>query len=373
MRKLHIASLMPGMVLGKSIFSSNGQTLLMEGVVLNEKYIQRLNELGVLSLYVKDGVTDDVPIPDVVDDRVRIETQQEVKKIFSTFEKGRRFDLSSISSYVNAIMDDLLSADQRLFDLTDIKTFDDYTFQHSVNVCILAIITGISMNYNQIQLRDLGIGALLHDLGRIKINRDILQKRDKLSDAEFSTIQKHSTFGYEQLRQSDNVNIISAHVAFQHHERYDGSGYPRGLTGDQIHEYARIVAYCDVYDALTTERPFRKAFTPKEALMSMKDSIGTMFDPKIAAAFFKNIVIFPVGSIVQLNSKEIGVIIKNNKETLNQPSVRIIVDRNGQRVETPFDINLSEKRAYQITRLLNDNDPLIPSITQIQERIQTNI
>ena len=370
MRKVHLSNIVPGMELGKTVYSSSGQVLLMEGMILNEKFIKRLADLGVLAVFIKDGLTDDVPVPDLIDDKTRVETQQAVKEVFSSFEKGRSFDLSNISSHVNRIMDELLASNEILFDLTDIRTFDDYTFQHSVNVCILALITGISLGYNQLQLRDLGIGALLHDMGRIKISKDILFKPGALTEAEYASVQKHCTLGFEVLRKYENINLISAHVAFQHHEKFDGTGYPRGLTGEQIHEYARIVTYCDVYDALTTDRPYRKAYQPKEALKIIKDSIGSVFDPKIASAFFRNVVIFPVGSIVQLNSGEVGVIVHNNKEFINQPIVRIIIDKNHQRLEQPVDINLVENRALQIKRILNDSDPLVPSITKLQERIE---
>lgn len=372
MRKIEISGILPGMILGKTIYSATGQILLNEDVVINDQYIARLKRIGILSVFIKDGLTDDVPIPDIIDDRTRIETQGAVKEIFSAFEKGRSIDLTSIKSLVNNIMDELLLSGQLIFDLTDIRTFDDFTFQHSVNVCILALIIGITLNYDQLKLRDLGMGALLHDIGKMNLNQELVNKSAKLSSDEFAEIQKHCTFGFEILRNYENVSIISAHVAFQHHENFDGTGYPRGLSGEQIHEYARIVAYCDVYDALIAERPYRKAYPPEEALDIIRESIGTRLDPKIADAFFKNVVIYPVGSIVQLNSREIGVIIKNNKEFLNQPVVRIILDRIQNRLMKPIDINLAENRAYEITRHLNDADPLIPSINALQRRIESS-
>ena len=156
---------------------------------------------------------------------------------------------------VDQIIDELLADLSVLVNLTDIRTFDDYTFASLSNVSVLAIMTGITMGYNDLQLKELGVGAILHDLGKIRIDKSILSKTGELSKEEYEEVKRHPVYGFEILRQYQDVSLLSANVAFQHHERWDGSGYPRGLSGENILEYARIVAACDVYDALLADRP----------------------------------------------------------------------------------------------------------------------
>jgi HD-GYP domain-containing protein (c-di-GMP phosphodiesterase class II) len=209
-----------------------------------------------------------------------------------------------------------------------------------VNVAVLSVMTGISLGYNELKLRDLGVGALLHDLGKVKIDERIYNKPGSLTSEEFDTIKLHTTYGFEMLQSMKSVNILCAHVAFQHHERFDGQGYPRGMKGKEIHDFARIVSLADVYDALTADRPYRRALRPYHAVEYLNSMGGTQFDPDLTKAFVEHIAIYPVGSYVNLNTKQKAIVVSVNKPNKTRPVVRVLTDIDGNPT-TPFELDLS--------------------------------
>ncbi|MBC7076240.1 MAG: HD-GYP domain-containing protein, partial [Syntrophomonadaceae bacterium] len=243
----------------------------------------------------------------------------------------------------------LLSNRDILIHMSDIRTFDDYTFAHSVNVCILSLITGITLGYDDLKLRDLGIGALLHDIGKTKIDKEILNKPDDLTKEEFNEIKKHTVYGFKILRQYDDIPLLSAHIAYQHHERWDGQGYPRGLSDKNIHEYARIVAVADVYDALLADRPYRPSYTVNQAITILKRMSGIYLDANCVDSLIANIAIYPIGSVIELNTGEIGVVVDVNKKAPSKPVVKIILDKNNRKLPQPYEVDLSKFSTVVIT------------------------
>jgi len=369
MRRISLDMASPGMILGKSIYSSSGNILLSAGMILTPFYIERLKNMGIPALYVKDGQTDDITVKDVISDQTRVATQKLVKQAFTDIQKTKMVNMSETRGAVNNIIDELLANPAVLVNLTDIRAHNDYLFGHSVNVCVLSLLTGLTLEYNQIQLRELGLGALLHDIGKVQVDKAILYKDKPLTEEEYVMILKHCENGFELLRQQDDCNLIVAHVAFQHHERYDGKGYPRGLQGKDIIEFARITAVADIYDSLTADRVYAKANHPSRAFLLISDLAGTQLDPEIAKAFLKNIAFYPLGSIVQLNTGEIGVVVDNRRDFPRQPIVRLILNKNKKPVSEMTEIDLVKRDGLKITRVLNDNDPLLPSIQIVGSRL----
>ena len=221
-------------------------------------------------------------------------------------------------------------------------------YQHSVNVAILATAVGMSIGYNRQQLTDLGIGALLHDIGKIQLPQEMQKKSTRWSSEEIEIAKEHAMMGFNMLRKQHNISLLSAHVALQHHERLNGSGYPQGLRGSQIHEYAQIVGICDVYDSLTTSRPWRKRFMPQDALEYLFGSGGHLFELRLVNAFRKHIAVFPLGSSVVLNTGETGVVCKVDPECCHRPTVRILKDGRGNDMRMPYEIDLK----YQLKQFI---------------------
>jgi HD-GYP domain-containing protein (c-di-GMP phosphodiesterase class II) len=353
MRRIRIDELKSGMIVAHTIMDCDGRILLRSGIQLNENYIKRLSEFGLNSVYIRDSL-DGVEVRDVISDETRLESIKIVKDSFQQLENQHKLNVRMVQSMVDKIIDDLLSDINVLVNFNDIRTFDDYTFGHSVNVAVLAIMTGITLGFNELQLKELGIGAILHDIGKTRIDKNILSKTGDLSKDEFNEIKRHTYYGFEILRQYPDVSLMSAHVALQHHERWDGNGYPRRLAGDNIIEYARIVTVCDVYDALVSDRPYRAAYTVNQALNILKRMSGIYLDPNCVDALISNIAVFPVGSVVELSTGELGVVVDVNKATPSRPIVRLIFDRYGKRLQHPYEVDLSKYSTVIVTKTLQE-------------------
>jgi Rne/Rng family ribonuclease len=194
----------------------------------------------------------------------------------------------------------------------------------------------------QLRLRDLGVGALLHDVGKLMVPQEIVNKTDRLTAGELAEVRKHAMYGFEALRKNPDVNLISAHCAFQHHERYDGSGYPRSLQNSDIHQFAQIVALADVYDALTADVSYRPAVSVYEALAIITRGAGSYFDPALVESFVANIAPYPIGSVVRLSDNRVGVVVDISQDCKTNPVVRVIADENKRRVNELVEIDLSK-------------------------------
>jgi HD-GYP domain-containing protein (c-di-GMP phosphodiesterase class II) len=201
---------------------------------------------------------------------------------------------------------------------------------------------GLTYGYGKDELMTLGLGALLHDIGKTKVPLDVLRKPGKLSEAEFAEIKKHAEYGYLMLKDEPNVPLLAAHCAYQHHERLNGSGYPRGITGEAIHEYARWIGLVDSYDAMTTHRVYRSAMLPHEALEVLFTGAGTLYDQEKIALFRDKIALYPLGVTVRLNTGEIAVVVDLNASAAHRPIVRVLENADGETVP-PYEIDLSKK------------------------------
>jgi HD-GYP domain-containing protein (c-di-GMP phosphodiesterase class II) len=352
MYKIKVDFLINGMILAKSIYDCDGTILLAAGVCIRDSYISKLKELEINEVYIQAEETSDVVIEDIIQEQNRSEARKLVKSVMESIKMGNNVETKEIYRRVNMIIDDLLNHKNVVVQLCDIRTVDDYTFAHSVNVCVLSIITGISMGYNHHRLRDLGVGALLHDIGKIQIPDSILNKPDVLNDYEFDEIKKHSDLGYALLCKIPDIAPDAEMVALTHHERYDGSGYPFGKKADEIHAFSRIVAVADVYDALTNDRVYKKKVLPHQAMEYMMTMAGHLFDPEIVKSFIRYIAVYPLGYIVALSTGERGIIVDSNHQFPTRPKIRIVYDAHGKKCDVRKEIDLTEHLSVMITDVL---------------------
>ncbi|MDW7674892.1 MAG: HD domain-containing protein, partial [Bacillota bacterium] len=217
MRKILLADAKPGMIIAKNIYNDEGKILLTNGTELKKVYIDKLNGLNIPAVYIKDDLVVSPEPADIISEEIRHNAIASVKDVFHQLVFSETADMKKVSQAVNHMMDQLLANPNIMVNLTDIRSYDNYTFGHCVNVCALSMLTGISLGLNQLQLKDLGIGAILHDIGKITVNKDILNKPAALSDEEFKIVKEHSMAGFDLLRKLDGVSTLAAHVAFQHH------------------------------------------------------------------------------------------------------------------------------------------------------------
>ena len=347
MRRVLLKNVQYNMKLARTIYSDEGGILLSKGVTLKKEYIKRLDALGISDIYIQDEFSHDIEVNDVIHEQIRNETKLLIKQIMHNYKVGIELNASSVKKVVNTILDELLGTKDILVNLIDIKTVDDYTFAHSVNVCVLSIITGINIGLNQLKLRDLGVGALLHDVGKTLIPQEILKKPSKLDNDEFEQIKKHTILGYELLKKNANISSTSAYIALAHHERFNGSGYPLSIAGEKIHLFARIVAIADVYDALTSDRVYRKKVSVHEVIEYI-NGLGTQhFDSVVVEYFIQNIASYPVGTGVLLSNGYKGIVVEVSRNLPKRPIIRIVYDQEDNKVEKHEIIDL--KKVLNIT------------------------
>jgi HD-GYP domain-containing protein (c-di-GMP phosphodiesterase class II) len=326
-------------------------------VELDEHYISRLSELGIHYIYINDetfGDTDE--IEDVISEETRISTVKMVKKTFSHLQQDRNINTAGLRKVVNNMLDEILDNSNVLLSITDISALNDYVFYHSVSVCTLSIMTGITLGYDDTRLRELGVGALLHDIGKSKVKPEVLKREGNLNEEEFGMMAKHPELGFNLLRGYMDLSLLSAHVAYQHHERWDGRGYPRRLAGNDIHEYARIVAAANIYDELMAERPNRPPFEVNQAINLVRRMANIYFEPRIVTAMISNIASYPVGSIVRLNTGDIGIVTHLNNDAPHRPVMRIVFDSDQRRLKHPHEIDLSRMTTVIPVQVISERE-----------------
>ncbi|MGB9836754.1 MAG: HD-GYP domain-containing protein [Candidatus Saccharicenans sp.] len=262
-----------------------------------------------------------------------------LREISERNKENEKIRLSTTRRLIQSIFNHMVDNESFLIGLTNIKNYDEYTLNHSVNVSLLAVALGRRLGLSRAELVDLGLAAFFHDLGKTETPLEILNKPGQLNEEERKIMELHPHLGAEklvQLKEFKKLPISAIHVAMEHHIKEDMSGYPRFKMKNDINLYSRIVKVCDVFDAITTKRVYRKkAFTRSEALSLMLEHIGTEFNPVILKTFVQMMGVFPVGSLVLLNTGEIGLVVETNQELrfMLRPKVKIIVDSQGQKVD----------------------------------------
>jgi HD-GYP domain len=343
MRRVQIDNVDYGAKLAKTIFNSDGGVLLSAGLEIRDSFIQKLVKYGIREIYIEDDFSSDLQIKDAVCETTRNEARALITNLMNNYHFSESLDVEELKNTVYRIIEELLLQKDILYNLSDIKSVDDYTFQHCVNVCILSLITGIGLDFDLNQLRELGIGAILHDIGKLFIPKEIIQKPSQLTVEEFEHIKKHTVLGYELLKKIDKISLASAFISFGHHERYDGTGYPLQLKGENIHIYARIVAVADVYDALTSNRVYRKKLKESEVYEYITSLAIHHFDPRVVDSFVKHVSIYPVGTGVLLNTGERALVIKSNIKLPTRPRIRIFSNDRRRTIDKFYEIELAEK------------------------------
>jgi HD-GYP domain-containing protein (c-di-GMP phosphodiesterase class II) len=387
-----IKSLKPNDILGKAIVSEKGQVLLNKGVKLDEHYINILDKYGYQFVYIEDDDTKDITVEDDISDELKTKAIKTIKKVFDIvtptkddnvddfkeiikkIEKGEIKKKLADSPFIKSIESmayDIVNSlgDVKVLNgMASLKRQDNFTYQHCLDVTILSVALASKLLYTKKRLIELAKGCLLHDIGRILINKSLYTQPRKLSDAEFELIKKHPQIGYLVLKDVSQVGIIGSHIAYQHHEQQDGLGYPRGLKGnnllpvpDKVTEegyimpLAEIVCVTNVYDALVSPRAYRSAYTPDQAFFIMKRMAGKQLNIEAFRVFSDMIPAYPIGTTVYiLNGKYknfIGVVSKVNQENLTRPTVRLLYNASKRRI-SPLEIDLMKNPIVNIAGVI---------------------
>lgn len=317
MRFISVEDIEPGQLLGKTVYSANGTVLLSAGIQLTVYMINTLKRIGVTMLYIKDPDYEDIEIEDVLSESTKQAVFRDMSETLEAVRSGKDWNPRKISASVDHLLEDVLNHKEVMVQLTEIRTADNAAYLHAVNVCLVSAMIGLNLGLNFGQLKDLAIGALLHDIGKSKPLPE---------DADPEDLKLHHAWrGFEILKHKREFNLLIAHTALQHHERLNGTGLPRGLNKEEIHLFPKIVAAANMYDNLIGggsggQRPM----LPHEACEQLMACSEQTLDHDVLVEFTRIVSVYPNGTAVRLSTKETGVVVSQHRGLPGRPAVRII-------------------------------------------------
>lgn len=394
MRRISIDEAREGMRLARTLYYETGVPMLKAGAALDLAVLSKLRAFGYSSIYVyDDGEQAGIQVSDYIDDTTRIKVTQNVRALYSDIktEVARQFKPEELrttsqkdihkklrSKEFERIVDHAKIRDAFLKDIESVidntlenpdlsecvgalKTQQSFMFDHSVEVAIHSCIIARKANLTRSEIREVVIGCLIHDVGYMFVPEDVMKKR-RHTDAEKELLKMHTVYGYSLVREWREISLLSAHVAYQHHERHDGTGYPRGLKGSdqplsrrasfgedkKIHRYSEIVAVANAYDALISDAPFRRAIPPDQAVKTIFMLRGTAYNPEVVDIFLSYMPVFPLGTEVLVLDGRFqgyhGNVIKISRDKLDKPVMRLVKDKFGRKLAKPIEVDLSEDK-----------------------------
>jgi HD-GYP domain-containing protein (c-di-GMP phosphodiesterase class II) len=327
------------MKIDQAVVDRTGRAMIEKGAYLDDIHIEYLVSKGIGGIYIQEGEPDDdeleLQIPQYtkeviekarVEDRAKVQISESVKKRVG---EGIQYlysntDSENFTEATENVTDELMKAifsnDAVAVDIGMLKVSDEYTFKHSVDVATMAMIIGKQYGLTRDEVHEIGVAGLLHDVGKSKIPLEILNKPSRLTDEEFALMKQHSLFGFQILKDRKTFSEGIMLGVLQHHEKLNGKGYPMGSTSDKIHKYAKIISVADVYDALVTERPYKKGFPKSDAVEMIMAMTGEL-DIAAMKSFLATIILYPVDSIVLLSTGEKAKVVENNNENAMRPKV----------------------------------------------------
>lgn len=301
--------------------------LIVVGQELTEISISKLLRYKINGVYIENEMFSDIEVEDFIEPKLKKEIISEIKGFYNdyTFQKSiSATTLKSVTKLAENLIMFVLSKEECIINIVDVKDHDSYTYTHSMYVALISVMIGIQKGYDRSVLTELAICGMLHDVGKIDVPVNIINKTSALTPEEFDIMKMHPTYAVNRLRSCNQIPFTVLSGVGSHHEKFDGTGYPDGLRGTSIPLYGRIVALADVYDALTSQRSYRQAWTSDETVEYMMGCADTHFDYDLLTAFLKTVAAYPVGTVVKLSNGYMGVVIQNSSDNILRPRIRLL-------------------------------------------------
>lgn len=323
-----VHDLKPGDKLARNLYLSFGSLYIPANTVLDKTIIHKIKLIGIEDVWIAtEGINSSiVEFSNKSERNKKIlkrykSTLDQTKNLVGGLRQGNQLKIDEINQIIDLTINNVEYSPDIISKLRNLKTQDNYTYAHSVNVSILCGLIGKWLKKDKEDIRCLTVAGLMHDMGKTRITLDILNKPSRLSEAEYSIMKKHSLYGYNICNSIVEIPECVSKAVVAHHERNDGSGYPFGLKSSSIHEFAKIISVADVYDAMTSTRPYKRRTNPLSTLKTIRELAFSQLDPNIVHMFIDNICNYLMGSSVLLNNGRVGEVVYINKDNLDRPLV----------------------------------------------------
>lgn len=330
MRYVSLKDAEPGMNLAYDVYDSYGRTLISNHADITLAYISRLEQLGFSGVYIQDELSRGIEIEPVITPQLRAEGLACV----------RTQNIDKCQDVAKNMVEQIASGGRLSLDLTDLRTFDDYTYAHSVNVAVYSCVIGLGLKLGTEDLNNLVMASLLHDFGKMSIDEKIVNKPGVLTSEEYSIMKSHVVKSYEMIKNKVGISAQIKQAVLYHHENEDGSGYPHGVEGSELSLYTKILHVADVYDALTSKRPYKQPYSPYEASEYLMGACDMMFDREVVLAFLRYVPLFPKGTTVKLSDGRDAIIYDNTGNRNLRPILRMM-DGELLDLQSPDNLNIT--------------------------------
>jgi len=352
MKTLPLANVRQGSILACNVYS-RGKTIYRKGYALLQKDLRYLKAAGVRTLLIADENDDEFIFTGTITEKTRNEAAKTVETVLQDYENLTPKKHEKIRNVASKMVDEIIASKDLKIQTHDLRTYDDYTYRHSVNVTAIAIAIGRLMYFEKSDLRLLAEAGLVHDIGKMKIPNTILNKEGPLDGEERDVVQNHPTWGFNLLREKTSTSPVIWGLARQHHETLDGKGYPDKRAGDDIHPWARILAVADIWDALRSDRSYKKGWPADKVLKLLNsEKFSHKLDRNIINIINDIAVHYPTGSTVRLSNGMIGIVVQQNSEFSNSPVVKITIDDDGKKVDKEYLLDISKVSFVEITETI---------------------
>lgn len=343
MRIVTVDELMPEMILAREVIDrENGRILLAKGSSGLVHFRERLRQSNIRYLYVEDPASTDLTLDSMLKDEIRSQAEATLQDIFGRLQSGQEPEYRNALQVTRQLIQEILSNRDILINVYELRCKGGDFFGHSVNVAFLSLLLGIHLLYSDRKLRELGIGALLHDIGVTGLPTDLIKKKNSLTFEESLIYEQHGLIGYQIVKDSWEVSPLSRGVILSHHERSDGSGYPHRLLKGDIHEYSRIVGLADCFEDLAGGHPLSRQMKIQEAVELLNVKADEWFEADMVKALTRRIPVCPTGTTVRLTDGRMAVVVAQNSGFPTRPVLRIFQDQAGHKMEPGLEIDLLE-------------------------------
>lgn len=340
MRFIRTEKISPGMKLALPIYTTQGDILIKDGNELSERIIEHIRKHEYNGIYIQDEHSEDLIITEIIDTALKTKMAATLKDVSTYLRKGIYPDrqIRNLKDGVEEIINGVINNKNLMVNFIDIKVLKDYQYYHSVATCLYSIIMGFELGMNRLELYGLGLAGLFHDVGKALIPESIVDKKSQLTTAEELILNSHAYKGYKYLSDTNNFTSQCCVGILDHHERYNGSGYPNKKKGKDIFLFGRVVATASAYDSLTSEKPYGRSIPPSDAMEYIMGGSGTLFDPELVKIFSHKVAPYPTGTMVELSNGVLGIVTNNHEDCCIRPRIRVL-KHNGQDVQ-PYYLDL---------------------------------